>query len=204
MDIDAPPLAAQAAHAGHAGHNHLPLPEFSASFPLPFRVLFLIGLAIFLWATNLHVLHLLGLDTAYILDFRDPGEPFAEGAGVGVGADSAGARVGVDGGAGLDAEEYELGDRVESAVKRETLQLQAHTISRPDSAKLHGPVYRLFVLYSLAVGGGWVVFRLATRGEAEEMERMRGMVGVLMLAVGVAAVAPWRGVGERERAGLRR
>ncbi|BEJ15597.1 hypothetical protein CspHIS471_0502020 [Cutaneotrichosporon sp. HIS471] len=53
------------------GDLPIPLPEFSASFPLPFRVLFLIGLAILLWAVNLHVLSLLGLDVSWALDIRD-------------------------------------------------------------------------------------------------------------------------------------
>jgi hypothetical protein len=60
MDIDTPP-----------GDLPIPLPEFSASFPLPFRVLFLVGLAILLWAINLHVLSLLGLDVSWALDIRD-------------------------------------------------------------------------------------------------------------------------------------
>jgi hypothetical protein len=34
-------------------------------------VLFLVGLAQLLWALNLHVLHKLGLDTAWILDVRN-------------------------------------------------------------------------------------------------------------------------------------
>ena len=56
----------------HNGHTHLlELPPLSASFPLPFRVLTLIGLAIFLWATNLHILHLLGINVPKALDFRD-------------------------------------------------------------------------------------------------------------------------------------
>ncbi|GMK55944.1 hypothetical protein CspeluHIS016_0210000 [Cutaneotrichosporon spelunceum] len=53
------------------GDLPIPLPEFSASFPLPFRVLFLIGLAILLWAVNLNVLSLLGIDVSWALDIRD-------------------------------------------------------------------------------------------------------------------------------------
>ncbi|KAH0827433.1 EXS family-domain-containing protein [Lanmaoa asiatica] len=39
--------------------NKVPL---AATFPLPFRVLFLVGLGLLGWATNLHVLQLLGVD----------------------------------------------------------------------------------------------------------------------------------------------
>ncbi|KAF8608987.1 EXS-domain-containing protein [Ceratobasidium sp. AG-I] len=49
---------------------HLDLPVFHTSFPLPYRVLLLIGLGIFYWASNLHVLHLLGIDTVWVLDIR--------------------------------------------------------------------------------------------------------------------------------------
>ncbi|KAG2119840.1 EXS family-domain-containing protein [Suillus discolor] len=40
----------------------------STSFPLPFRVLLLIGLGILGWATNLHGLHLLGIDAGSALE----------------------------------------------------------------------------------------------------------------------------------------
>ncbi|KAG8710008.1 hypothetical protein FRC08_017761 [Ceratobasidium sp. 394] len=49
---------------------HVDLPVFHTSFPLPYRVFLLIGLGIFFWATNLHVLHLLGIDTVWVLDLR--------------------------------------------------------------------------------------------------------------------------------------
>lgn len=44
---------------------------FSITLPLPFRALFLIGFGGACWATNLHVLHLIGIDTAHILDIRN-------------------------------------------------------------------------------------------------------------------------------------
>lgn len=43
---------------------------FAAEFPLPFRVLVLIGLGILCWATNLHGLKLLNVDVASALDLR--------------------------------------------------------------------------------------------------------------------------------------
>jgi hypothetical protein len=89
MDIGAPPsLEESVPQAGsshihglgpnthnHIGHTHLlELPPLSASFPLPFRVLSLVGLAILLWGTNLHILHLLGINVPKVLDFRDSTE----------------------------------------------------------------------------------------------------------------------------------
>ncbi|KAG8213619.1 EXS family-domain-containing protein, partial [Butyriboletus roseoflavus] len=47
--------------------NEVPL---AASFPLPFRVLFLVGLGVLGWATNLHGLQLLGIDGPGALEFQ--------------------------------------------------------------------------------------------------------------------------------------
>jgi len=44
--------------------------SLSSSFPLPFRILVLCTLGLSCWAVNLHVLHLLGIDTSKILDIR--------------------------------------------------------------------------------------------------------------------------------------
>ncbi|KZO93093.1 EXS-domain-containing protein [Calocera viscosa TUFC12733] len=60
MDIDTP------GETGifHDDHQHLIwVPAFSKSFPLPFRVLALLGLGILGWATNLHLLRVLGVDS---------------------------------------------------------------------------------------------------------------------------------------------
>ncbi|EJD52864.1 EXS-domain-containing protein [Auricularia subglabra TFB-10046 SS5] len=50
--------------------NALVYAPFSAALPLPFRVMMLGGIGILAWATNLHLLHLLGIDTGLALDFR--------------------------------------------------------------------------------------------------------------------------------------
>lgn len=47
--------------------NQVPL---AAAFPLPFRVLFLVGLGVLGWATNLHGLQLLGIDGPAALEFH--------------------------------------------------------------------------------------------------------------------------------------
>lgn len=62
MDIDSPP-AVSPTHA-----PALNLPTFSSAFPLPFRVLALIGLAVLLWAVNVHVLTVLGVDVGWAVD----------------------------------------------------------------------------------------------------------------------------------------
>ncbi|KXN91012.1 hypothetical protein AN958_03079 [Leucoagaricus sp. SymC.cos] len=48
--------------------------NFNLSFPLPYRVLVLIGLGIFAWATNLHGLHVLGIDAVGALELRTEGQ----------------------------------------------------------------------------------------------------------------------------------
>jgi hypothetical protein len=160
MDIDSPPTDSY-----HPTHSHITLPSLSASFPLPFRVLFLLGFALLLWATNLHVLSKLGLDTSWILDFRDVEE----------------------------IEMEETGD-----TEEETPAKPLHN-PRPAAASLYQPVYKLFLLYTAWVGGGWVIFRVLTRGETEQMERYRALVGVIMVGVVVGLVVPSRRTGPRER-----
>ena len=44
--------------------------SFIVAFPLPFRVLFLVGAGILGWAANLHGLRLLGVDAASALDLH--------------------------------------------------------------------------------------------------------------------------------------
>lgn len=161
MDIDSPPTDSY-----HPGHSHITLPSLSASFPLPFRVLFLFGLALLLWATNLHVLSKLGLDTSWILDFRE--------------------------------EEIELEDVGDDATVARPYS------PRPASSALYQPVYRVFLLYTAWVGGGWIIFRLITRGETERMESCRALVGVIMLGVVVGVFVPSSRTGLRERMGFLR
>lgn len=48
--------------------------NFNITFPLPYRVLTLLGLGILAWATNLHGLHLLGIDVVGALDLRTEGQ----------------------------------------------------------------------------------------------------------------------------------
>jgi hypothetical protein len=59
MDIDTP-----------ANPDLSSVAAFGASFPLPFRVLFLVGAGIACWAVNLHILHVTGIDAAHALDIR--------------------------------------------------------------------------------------------------------------------------------------
>lgn len=59
MDIDTPPLAGDAA-----------LSDFGLRYPLPLRILVLSALTVAAFASNLHLLAHLGIDTAQVLDIR--------------------------------------------------------------------------------------------------------------------------------------
>lgn len=61
MDIDTEP---------NTGSQSVSDLAFSATFPLPYRSLFLIGAGILGWATNLHFLSVLGVDTGHALEIR--------------------------------------------------------------------------------------------------------------------------------------
>jgi hypothetical protein len=63
MDIDTKPTL----NIGSQSASDL---AFAATFPLPYRSLFLIGAGILGWATNLHFLSVLGVDTGYALEIR--------------------------------------------------------------------------------------------------------------------------------------
>ncbi len=132
----------------------------------------MIGLAQLLWAINLHVLHLLGLDVAWILDFRDP-----------------------------SLDDLELTDT--SSNHRNRLAVPG-SINKNEGRNLYMPVYKLFILYSGWVGVGWLLFLSITGRDRESMESYRWFVALIALGAGVGALAPWKGIGERERLALRR
>ncbi|ORX33919.1 EXS family-domain-containing protein [Kockovaella imperatae] len=173
MDIDSPPAAFPDPPASH--HTHLNLPSFSASFPLPFRVLFLVGLAQLLWASNLHILYLLGLDTSWILDFRDT----------------------------VAVEDVPLHALSAEDVGDEPPQRES-PISRPESKTLHRSLYKLFAIYTAWVGSGWLIFRSVTGADQQAMENFRWFVGLVAIGAILGAFAPWDGIGIRDRAALKR
>lgn len=185
MDIETPPSSDAAVI-----DFDLPLPVFSATFPLPFRVLFLVGLAILLWAVNLHVLHLLGLDVSWVLDIRD----------------------GDDGDIGVDPDRHGTFEMDSGDDREPDTPLRSGTsspapfgpVTRPPSARLFGPVYRLFLAYTTWCLLGWGAFRLMTGDDTRKMEKYRGFVGLVCAGPIAAALIPWRGGGARERRALRR
>lgn len=204
MDIDSPPSNSYddlpLSPAQHAGHSHINLPHFSASFPLPFRVLTLVGLEILLWAVNLHVLTILGVDAGGALDLSQDIENEQD----------RGDDENINDGSLTDEEDEEKprvlfdGDlnnepelpasriiRLDSPSPSTPSFLPPNTSSRRTSRRtrrrtdLHRPIYMLFAIYTLWVGMGWTAFRYAT-GQAEggeeevEMDRFRWVIGVIV------------------------
>lgn len=196
MDIDSPPAAAHT-------QSPLSLPTFSSAFPLPFRVLTLVGLAILLWATNVHLLTALNVDVARALDLggNEDTEQSQENGGErknGPPTDPAPSVI-------FDAARLE-GDQPKMSFdgygrpfgvagrdfsfpngrSNSVVGLFANDADHPDTSgdrptarQVYRSVYALFVTYSAYVGAGWLVFRLITRptgdvsGDSGEAERER-------------------------------
>ncbi|OXG13801.1 hypothetical protein C349_05592 [Cryptococcus neoformans var. grubii Br795] len=204
MDIDSPPSNSIPDILQPDPHSHVLLPSFSASFPLPFRVLFLVGLATLLWAVNLHVLSIIGIDMSWVLDLRD--DP---GGGISLDESDDGGELAEQG------MQLEIPSRLQQLANTTTtttslnepdtpIRLTNTRIVRPSANKLHGPMYKLFLMYCAWVGTAWVLFRYVSGEEEEAMERWRVIPGLAMVGVVAGVTVPWRGIVERERAGFRR
>ena len=152
--------------------------DFSSTFPLPFRVLFLTvsgrrhegGRVAWLthprppqfatvagFATNLHLLAYLGIDTSLVLDIR------------------------------LD--DYRGSHRTQSG--------QLAPFVHP--SRLFPPIYGLALCGLAWTTLGWFVFAKITGGVPEEMVRWRGIPAFTAIAVGIATVAPWNVLYRKER-----
>jgi hypothetical protein len=209
MDIDSPPSAG-------APQSPLSLPTFSSAFPLPFRVLSLVGLAILLWATNVHILTALNVDVARALDLGGSDDPettekrTAETKnGTTVPApnvifDAARMedqpKMSFDGYGrpfgGVPGRDFSFPNGRSNSVVGLFANESDHadTTDRPTARQVYRSVYALFVAYSGYVGAGWILFRLITRGDAgeaerERMEKWRAVVG------GIVAVLVLMGFG---------
>jgi hypothetical protein len=155
-----------------ANSASLSVPSFYTTFPLPYRVLFLVGLGILLWALNLHILHLLGLNTGFILGVRS--------------------RTGPDG------EPDDLAE--EGAISLASGGGSAKT-TFARSRELVGPVYGLLGAYTAWSFAGWIVFRWLVGGGADQDQVDAWRMLPLLTALGavVGLVAPYNGLWRRER-----
>lgn len=163
----------------------------------------MVGLEILLWAVNLHVLTILGVDAGGALDLSQDIENEQDGGddnNVNDGSlsltdeeeDEEKPRVLFDGDLNNEPElPASRIIRLDSPSPSTPSFLPPHTSSRRPSRRtrrrtdLHRPIYMLFVIYTLWVGLGWTAFRYATGhaegGEEEvEMDRFRWVIGVIV------------------------
>jgi hypothetical protein len=210
MDIDSPPSNSYddlpLTPAQQAGHTHLNLPHFSASYPLPFRVLTLVGLEILLWAINLHVLTGLGVDAGRALDLTEDDE-----GGLLDGEETSEPQILFDGDSLTGDPEPSPSRiiRLDSPSPTTThIRRQSHSYSHPYRQKrtrkdLHGPIYLSFFVYSAWVLLGWSGFKYVS-------EMGGGMDGarwvLVVIAAGIAMGLGWRKgfIARAERMGLLR
>ncbi|KDQ21866.1 hypothetical protein BOTBODRAFT_150872 [Botryobasidium botryosum FD-172 SS1] len=161
MDIDSENLPRDA--------GALDLSAFNASFPLPYRVLLLAGAGIACWVTNLHILYLLGIDTAFALDIRRDNKPSPQSPP----SMSTAARQPPPG------------------------PLNFNSFAHP--ATLYPPVYKLLITYTAWISVGWIAFRLATRGDAELMDDYKIFPIITTLGALFALLCPFNLFQKRER-----
>ncbi|KDQ57814.1 hypothetical protein JAAARDRAFT_129946 [Jaapia argillacea MUCL 33604] len=125
---------------------------FDAGFPLPFRALFLTGLGILGWATNLHGLDVLGIDAASALEINA----------------------------------HEEGTRTPLPINRRNAGFKLV----PHPSTLYGPVYRLFLAYSLWCFVMWCAFRYFTWEDVELVDVFKYLPALAALGVLVAVISP--------------
>ncbi|EKM54533.1 uncharacterized protein PHACADRAFT_175055 [Phanerochaete carnosa HHB-10118-sp] len=143
---------------------------FSARFPLPFRVLFLGGLGVLGWATNLHGLSALGIDAASALELSTH-QPHR-----------------------LTHHPYSAS---EPDTPLPTARGGWKLVPHP--ATLYGPVYRLFFCYAIVLCLGWACYQHATRADVGLVDVYKFVPGVLMLFLLMMLVSPFDVAGKRER-----
>lgn len=211
MDIDSPPTAPV-----RGTISPLNLPTFSSAFPLPFRVLTLIALAIFLWATNVHLLALLGVDVGTALDLgaSEDGEQVHDDRPmptVVFDMREAGdeAKMSFDGYGRAVADGFPS-PRISPApvvglfaTSSSEEDPPPQRTDRPSVTSLYRSIYALFGTYSVLVSLGWLLFRVLTTPTVEqvlsrgggddargqvEWEMMERWRAVVGVVVGVLAV----------------
>lgn len=143
--------------------------KFSALFPLPFRVLFLGGLGILGWATNIHGLNLLGIDAVAALELNTHHQ-----------------------GQRLTGPDY---SGTESTLPTSRSGWKAVA----DPSSVYRPVYKLFLQYTLVTSVGWLIYRHATHGDIELVDVFKFVPAVTMLVLAMILVSPFNILGKRER-----
>ncbi|GAA5839567.1 hypothetical protein JCM11251_003548 [Rhodosporidiobolus azoricus] len=158
------------------------LAEFSIAYPLPFRILFLSTLTLLGFATNLHLLAYLGIDTAAVLDVRlQPPAHLLPNAIPSSSASSA---------------------ALSSPARPGALPTSPSAAPPPPYAhptKLYPPLYQLGLLGLAWTAVGWLAFRNLTGGDEAAMNAWRGEPAFVAVVVGAALVWPGNVLCRRQR-----
>lgn len=144
-----------------------------AFLPLPFRVLSLVGLGILCWASNLHILHLLGIDAPAVLDARPEKLPLS-----------------------TPPSPWSSGLNSLSPTSPSSAGGSRKPRSPPT---LHESVYRVFVIYAAWVLGCYLMFTRAVQGDMKKMDSARPIIVVAALGVTAALLCPFNVLYKRER-----
>ncbi|KAG8900377.1 hypothetical protein FRB99_006100 [Tulasnella sp. 403] len=158
----------------------------SAFVPLPFRVLLLVGLGIICWATNLHILHRLGIDTSSVFETRTekimlstpptPRPPLLVNL------------------ASSSPPLSPLPTHLHPPLSRYPIP---HSLFTP--SKLYPPIYRLFLTYAAWVLSCYSVFNLAVNGDMQRMDQYRSIIALASIAVVGGLFCPFNVFQRRER-----
>ncbi|KAF8160773.1 EXS family-domain-containing protein [Crassisporium funariophilum] len=129
------------------------------SFPLPYRVLLLVGVGILGWATNLHGLEALGVDARSALDLRTTASP--------------------------------------SKTVIPIRHPPAHSHSK--TVELYHFPYRIFFGYSGLCFLSWVIYRLATRGDASLVDSYGYIPVITAASILLILICPYNVLFKSER-----
>jgi hypothetical protein len=144
---------------------------FSIVLPLPYRCLLLVGIGILGWATNLHGLYFLGVDTGYTLNIRR--SSFSS----------------------MDNVYENLA--IPTAVSSSRVNRGTTTFARPST--LYGPIYKIFITYGVLVFTSWLLFRLLSGDSPDEMDSSKIIPSLTFLAVLVSLFWPFSFAQKQER-----
>lgn len=141
----------------------------SAFLPLPFRVLSLVGLGIVCWTTNLHFLHLLGIDTSSVLETRTDKIPLST----------------------PPSPPTPGGNR---ARTRHPVHSSSSASHSP-----YVPLYRLLFCYNAWVLTCYALYNLSVKGDMQKMDQARVVITLAATGVVAGLFCPFNILAKRER-----
>jgi len=142
---------------------------FSELFPLPLRILCLITLGIFAWASNLHFLTLLGIDVSSVLDIKPPDH---------------------------DATPLPVSDSSTTRTSPSNAVNEHSYFAHP--SRLHVPIYQIACTYAAWTVLGWLVNTLVTSIHVNE-DFTKFVPAVFAVASVLIIFLPWDKMKKRER-----